>query len=380
MTPLLTPNPLFTEKEKGSYVMEINQQFFRIDDEAKLVLSILSQTATYKEATEMYSQSLNEEFKEEDFTLYAQELLAKFKLDESPKSFLTFEKIIISKKYTKQLSAFISWAFNPIYFWITFLGLVAFSTYTIFSVEDHHNHHQGQVNVLYFIIGFLATVLLHELGHVAACRKFTGKNSGIGIGLYLIFPIFYSDISSIWHSSKNQKIITNLAGIYMQLWCALIVNLLGLYFGIHALEDFSKTLMFVCFIQILPFVRSDGYWLLSDLFDVPNLLKLSSEKVSQLFTQPKQTINALNKKNLLILSYGLLNYAFLIWFTYIQVTANRHFVVTLPYFIWTSLLNLFKGDWNSIDFQFNYMYAFLFYYVAFTYLNLFYKRTKKKFK
>lgn len=54
----------------------------------------------------------------------------------------------------------------------------------------------------YSIIGLLAFVLLssffHELGHASACKYFEVKHGGIGFGLYLNFPVLYTDVTEVW--------------------------------------------------------------------------------------------------------------------------------------------------------------------------------------
>ena len=368
MTTILSPQPIFTTKGNGSYVMEIDNRYFNIDDEVKLVMNILSQSKNYLDATKQYCNATKEEHTEEEFTVYASELLAKFNLQEKQPSFLLVEKILLPAKPTAKIASLFEWAFTPIYFWTTFIALVMFSIYSLFIIKDpNHEHGNFDIPVLLFFIGYFVTIIFHEFGHIAACRKFTKKNGGIGVGIYLIYPIFYSDISSIWHANKHQKVITNLAGIYMQLWCAATIYLIGNLTDMHSLVDFSKSLMIICFIQIIPFIRSDGYWLLSDLFNLPNLLSQSNKKFNELFTKPKIFFQTLNKKNFFILLYGLANITFVVLFAYNQIFINYQYLLEFPQYLWTTLMQIGKGNWTDLSFNSNYIPVLLFYYLVVTY-------------
>lgn len=89
----------------------------------------------------------------------------------------------------------------------------------------------GDVNI-YIILGVLLLLLLssfvHEIGHASACRHFGVKHGGIGFGLYLTFPVFYTDVSEIWKLKRTERIVVNMAGVYFQL--ILLIPFFLIYF------------------------------------------------------------------------------------------------------------------------------------------------------
>lgn len=371
---LLHSQPFFTKKSDQSYVMELQNKFYNIDFEVKSVFDILYHSSNFKDAAEKYNALHSEQFTADEFQYYAEEIYKSLNIDEKPKSFLLIEKIILSPQVAGEIADAWKWMFKPTFFWFSFLFLVLFSLFILFFLEDHHHENTFQISILPFLIVYGFTILFHEIGHIASCRKFTGKNGGVGVGIYLIYPVLYSDISAIWHADKKSKIITNLAGIYMQLWFVPILFLVAKVADIHFFEDFVKALVFICFIQLIPFVRSDGYWLLCDIFETPNLLTKSQEKLRNFFSKPLSFIKQEKFKSWMLLSYALVNIGFVVLFAYYQIRFNWNALVGFPQFLWTVLVNFFTGKWEKINLGMEYFTAILFYYIVYSYLKMFFQR------
>jgi putative peptide zinc metalloprotease protein len=128
---------------------------------------------------------------------------------------------------------------------------------------------------LLFCVLMAATFLLHELGHAAAPSRPGQQPAEIGIGLYLIFPILFSNVTSAWALTRGQRIVVNLGGIYLQgLATACLVP-----FQLHGGDPVLALTIVLNLLSILvnlnPFFRFDGYWIYSDLFGIPNLRERS---------------------------------------------------------------------------------------------------------
>lgn len=111
----------------------------------------------------------------------------------------------------------------------------------------------------------------HECGHAAACRYGGARPGRIGIGIYLVWPSFFTNVTDSYRLSKSGRLRTDLGGLYFNL--IFIVMLAGLYTATS-----SEVLLLVIAVthlemleQLLPFVRFDGYFILSDLAGVPDL-------------------------------------------------------------------------------------------------------------
>lgn len=54
---------------------------------------------------------------------------------------------------------------------------------------------------------FILSSLFHELGHASACRYFDISHGGIGLGLYINIPVFYTDVSSVWKLPRKKDVL-----------------------------------------------------------------------------------------------------------------------------------------------------------------------------
>lgn len=121
-----------------------------------------------------------------------------------------------------------------------------------------------------FAISLVYSVV-HELGHAAACR-YSGARPGVmGVGIYIVWPVFYTDVSDSYRASRGGRIRTDLGGVYFEALCVLFTA------GLYAVTGQEWLLLVVVYTtiemihQFLPVVRLDGYWLLTDLTGVPDL-------------------------------------------------------------------------------------------------------------
>ena len=117
----------------------------------------------------------------------------------------------------------------------------------------------------------LVAAVFHECGHAAGCRYGGARPGVIGVGIYLVWPSFFTNVTDSYRLSRAGRLRTDLGGLYFNL-----IFMLALA-GIYAATS-SEVLVLVIAVthvemldQLLPFVRFDGYFILSDLIGVPDL-------------------------------------------------------------------------------------------------------------
>lgn len=116
----------------------------------------------------------------------------------------------------------------------------------------------------------LAASVFHEFGHASALRYGGGKVRGMGAGIYIIYPVLYTDVTDSYRLGRWARVRTGLGGIYFHLIFAL--GAMALYF----VTGREFVLVIVALInleivrQFLPFIRLDGYWVLADLTGIPD--------------------------------------------------------------------------------------------------------------
>jgi putative peptide zinc metalloprotease protein len=125
---------------------------------------------------------------------------------------------------------------------------------------------------LLIVVGLsVISAAFHECGHAAACRYGGAKPGRIGVGIYLVWPSFFTNVTDSYRLSRGGRLRTDLGGLYFNL--IFILVLAGLFTATS-----SEILLLVIAVthlemleQLLPFVRFDGYFILSDLAGVPDL-------------------------------------------------------------------------------------------------------------
>jgi putative peptide zinc metalloprotease protein len=125
---------------------------------------------------------------------------------------------------------------------------------------------------LLIVLGlFVVSAAFHECGHAAACRYGGARPGVIGVGIYLAWPSFFTNVTDSYRLSRAGRLRTDLGGLYFN--AVFMLALAGLYVATSAqvlLVAIAVTHLEMLE-QLLPFVRFDGYFILSDLVGVPDL-------------------------------------------------------------------------------------------------------------
>lgn len=120
----------------------------------------------------------------------------------------------------------------------------------------------------------VASAVFHEFGHASALRYGGGTARTIGVGLYFIYPAFYTDVTDGYRLGRWARVRTDLGGFYFNLIFSLGVLLL--YQATH--QEYLLLFVLLTDLDILeefsPFLRFDGYWVLADLTGVPDFLSM----------------------------------------------------------------------------------------------------------
>src|SRR5919201_5112042 len=126
---------------------------------------------------------------------------------------------------------------------------------------------------LLLILALVAlSAVFHECGHAAAAR-YGGANPGaMGAGLYLVWQAFYTDLTDAYRLGRGGRLRADLGGVYFNTIFMLMTA--GAYFvsGFEPLLVLIPLQHMEIVHQLLPFLRLDGYYIVSDLTGVPDML------------------------------------------------------------------------------------------------------------
>jgi len=164
-----------------------------------------------------------------------------------------------------------------------------------------HGVAQGASQILYnpglmlaIVAGFVLTAAFHELGHAAGLRYGGGKVRAMGVGLYLVYPIFYTDVTASYALGRWARLRTDLGGFYFNALFQLGLIALYAVTGLEFLLILTFLIDLEVLYQLLPFVRMDGYWILADISGVPDFFTRMGATIRRLFPgAPKQELQPL---------------------------------------------------------------------------------------
>ncbi len=154
------------------------------------------------------------------------------------------------------------------------------------------NPHQVTIDRwVMLLVCYAAVKSLHEFGHMLACSRYKVRSTEVGILLLCLTPCFYCDTTDAWKlPSKWQRALISAAGIYVELLIAMFASVLWLFLNDGTLNLICVNLMLICsistvFVNANPLLRYDGYYILSDLWGVPNLHDQSKIAFKHLFAR-----------------------------------------------------------------------------------------------
>ncbi|MBM7690762.1 putative peptide zinc metalloprotease protein [Peribacillus deserti] len=195
---------------------------------------------------------------------------------------------------------------------VIILGLLLFG-FKFSQISSSFLENFGFKEYFIFYFATITAVFIHEFGHAIACKYYGGKVEEIGFLLIFFSPALYCDVSGIWaFEKKREKIITLFAGIYVQFIIFACSSILYYFFFGYStwLATFVGWNLLMVLSNIIPVIKLDGYWILSNLIEVPNLyekslkLALGTDKDETLFNQ-----HELSRKKFIKL-FGIFNISF----------------------------------------------------------------------
>ena len=352
--------------DKNQWVLHIaNGRNFIISEEMQCMLAVLQNSDTIIQAHERYKFVSSQSLSYLEFEYLVLKKLKGYDIlaaDTSqiarPKDYMWFKLKIIPPHFLEKLSVIFQPLLIPSFFWIilplvSICGLMSYFLLPSDALAAPSNY--------YFILLLTAVLpISHELGHIAACTRLRIPTGGIGIGMYMFWPVLYADISQIWIASKEHRIIANLAGVYMQLIIGVILVACYLLSQNLIFVTVAKFNILIAAWQLFPFMRHDGYWVLSDGLGIPNLMAKSDVTLFNFIKSPKVILNKPFNKFLIL--YGLLNNALLTYFIYNGFVMYFDTVKEIPIALYTSIITYISTNTITLpNLEWKWLYAILFY-------------------
>lgn len=141
----------------------------------------------------------------------------------------------------------------------------------------------GPSNWFYLGITLATTKVLHEFGHGLSCKHFGGECHEMGVMILVLTPCLYCNVSDSWLlPNKWHRAAIGAAGMYVEIFLATVATFLWWFSQPGLLNHICLSIMFVCSVSTVlfngnPLLRFDGYYILSDIAEIPNLRQKSSK-------------------------------------------------------------------------------------------------------
>jgi len=150
--------------------------------------------------------------------------------------------------------------------------------------------------VLSLIVTVAIIKVLHELGHAMACRRFGAECLEIGVMFLAFIPTLYCNVSDAWSIGERWKrMVVSFAGMYVEICLAAIAAVAWFMTPPGLLNALLFNVVILCSINTIlvngnPLLRYDGYYLLSDWLEKPNLGEAAAGELNRvsawMFRQP----------------------------------------------------------------------------------------------
>ncbi len=176
--------------------------------------------------------------------------------------------------------------FRPLTFWVWLTAMLLSAGLAMVEWPALHAHgvqqfaSAGNLAMAWLIYPLMKAV--HELGHALAVRRWGGKVHEAGIGLLFLVPAPYVDASAATaFPRRSQRAIVGAAGVAVELSLAALGLLVWWLTQPGLVHNVAFAVMFIGTVSTVlfngnPLLRFDGYFVMCDVFDVPNLAARSN--------------------------------------------------------------------------------------------------------
>jgi CRP-like cAMP-binding protein/Zn-dependent protease len=153
-------------------------------------------------------------------------------------------------------------------------GLIAFLDVAIARDFKLGSENAAVESAILLALAFFLT-FMHELGHAVVISRYDRKVKSAGFMIYFGAPAFFVEATDSLMLDRRQRILQSSAGPFTELVIAGVAGLAVYLFPGGPLADllykFALLNYFVIFLNLIPLLELDGYWILSDLIQVPDL-------------------------------------------------------------------------------------------------------------
>jgi putative peptide zinc metalloprotease protein len=187
---------------------------------------------------------------------------------------LRARRIVLPERSVNWLAGRLGWLFR----WPVIAGVVAALLcvdYRMFAgVGIAQLMYAAAAMPMYVLLALglvVASICWHEVGHATGCRYGGARPGPIGVGIFLVWPAFYTNVSDAYRLGRAGRLRTDLGGLYFTAVSAVVFGAAYEATGFAPIAIAIVAVQLQMAVQLLPLVRFDGYYVLTDLVGLPDL-------------------------------------------------------------------------------------------------------------
>ena len=325
--------------DEARYLIGCRGQYYEAGVVVANLITTLKEYGTEDEAIKAFLRNNNNRYTIEQIRDAIKKYIAPMQENKGGGKQFLYQKEIMSAGYVDRFSDALKLLFNK-YIMVSVIFVALTLDAVFFLTTKDLLTFSNKVNA-YTIIGLLlfmlASSFFHELGHASACKRFGIKHGGIGFGLYLNFPVLYTDVTEVWKLDRSRRCVVNIAGVYFQLMCIIPIIICFMLTDSDVLRYMIIIMNFGFVMTLNPFFKFDGYWMASDILGVPNLRQRSKEII-------RYYINKLRRRSIGEMSYmqrmkKKAKWGFAVYAIVVNLFMAYYFLYVLPLFIYNFALS-----------------------------------------
>lgn len=142
-------------------------------------------------------------------------------------------------------------------------------------------------NAIWLAVTLGLTKVVHEFGHGLSCKYFGGECHEMGVMILVLTPCLYCNVSDSWMlPNKWRRAAIGAAGMYIEVVMAAVATFVWWFSTPGLLNHLALNTMFIASVSTLlfnanPLLRYDGYYILSDITEIPNLRQKATQILSR---------------------------------------------------------------------------------------------------
>jgi CRP-like cAMP-binding protein/Zn-dependent protease len=199
---------------------------------------------------------------------------------------------------------------------IALLGLIAFLAVQQSGDFSLGGQHLAIQTILLLFMDYVLT-FIHELGHAVVLVHYGRRVKSAGFMIYFGSPAFFVESSDGLMLDRGQRIVQSFAGPFAELVVSGIASIVLWLFPempfAQLLYTWALLNYFIVFLNLIPLLELDGYWILADVIQVPDLRPRSLQFIRHDLWRKIRDRERITKQEVGLALYGFIGVAFTIF-------------------------------------------------------------------